>query len=226
MNSPFDFFDKIYCINLPECEDRRRLVHAEFDKVGISERVAYMHAPKPIEDHHTPNFRMAGQFGVTMSQIKILGCALSEASGHVLVFEDDVCFANRWHEMLTAAISELPDDWGIFYLGSQPSKKVNQLSASLYESNYMFGAYGYAINIDALRPLFEFSMDSLTNPQIFSGIYDVILGKFTQQVVGVSAFPLIVNPVPNFSVIGNFNVNYTKHISGLWTKYSAAQSSI
>ena len=39
MKNPFDYFDKIFCINLDSRPDRWESVQKEFDKVGILDRV-------------------------------------------------------------------------------------------------------------------------------------------------------------------------------------------
>ncbi len=39
MKNPFDYFDKIFCINLDSRPDRWKQVQKEFDKVGILDRV-------------------------------------------------------------------------------------------------------------------------------------------------------------------------------------------
>lgn len=39
MKNPFDYFDKIYCINLDSRTDRWERTQTEFEKVGIENRV-------------------------------------------------------------------------------------------------------------------------------------------------------------------------------------------
>jgi len=73
MNTPFSFFDKIYCIHLPKYPDRLKKLKLELEKVGIDfDKVQLIHAEQPPEDFHISNMARAprGEFGCNLSQIK------------------------------------------------------------------------------------------------------------------------------------------------------------
>ena len=46
----FDYFDKIFCINLDSRPDRWELAQSEFDKVGILDRVERVSGWYPIKE--------------------------------------------------------------------------------------------------------------------------------------------------------------------------------
>jgi len=222
MKNVFDFVDKIYCVNLPECNDRWKLVAKEFKKVGIFERVIKIYAPKPNKNHVPINFIKAGQYGCTMSHLKIIGRALKEAKGHIIIFEDDIEFSDNSEAILGDVLDALPQEWDILYLGGQPIEHITPIHKNiLFKTGRMRGSYGYIINKNAILKLFnyivDFLMDSSTNQK---GIYDYILGEFSKNNNSYAIHPLIVKPVLNFSIIqGRKTINYEKIINDNWKKF-------
>ena len=51
-NSPFDYFDAIYCINLDYRRDRWNEVKIEFEEMGILDRVIRFSAIRTPENGH------------------------------------------------------------------------------------------------------------------------------------------------------------------------------
>lgn len=116
MNNPFNFFDKIYCINLKERTDRWEQCLKNFEKLEITnyERID---AIKVNGDIHP---KRKGQIGCALSFCKTFEKALNDNHQQVLIFEDDFEF-NMSNEQLfselKSSISELPEQWDSFYLG-------------------------------------------------------------------------------------------------------------
>jgi len=110
LESPFHFFDAIYCINLDSAPDRWRSVMARFEALGIASRIRRFPAVPTPENRH---------IGCALSHRAILEEARRHELKNVLVFEDDVVFTHDASEHLQAALRELEDrDWDLFYLGA------------------------------------------------------------------------------------------------------------
>jgi len=110
MNNPFNFFDKIYCINLEERKDRWEACLSNFEKLNITnfERIP---AIKINGDIHP---KRKGQIGCALSFCKTFEKALKDGHEKVLIFEDDFEFSISNEELfkkLDKSIKELPEDW-------------------------------------------------------------------------------------------------------------------
>lgn len=100
----WNYFDKIYCINLEIRKDRWDSSLTEFDRVGIkAERFnAYTGENKHLS--------------FNKSQHECLKKALEDGCNTFLVLEDDVEFKSFSH--LRSSLVELPEEWDILYLGA------------------------------------------------------------------------------------------------------------
>lgn len=98
----WSFFQRIICLSANDHE--YSLAQAEFDRVGLT--VTKYQAVKEIGPHQS----------FSHSERNILLDFLFSDDNVLLHLEDDVVFRNLDH--LPQAISELPDDWDILYLGA------------------------------------------------------------------------------------------------------------
>lgn len=60
-----------------------------------------------------------GAWGCYRSHCQILEQCLLEGIDSYVVFEDDAGFADNFNDSFAAYVAELPDDWGLAYLGGQ-----------------------------------------------------------------------------------------------------------
>ena len=135
MESSLDYFDKIYCINLPERTDRWEKVQEEFDKLGIKDRVIRRNG-----------IRTGGLpwLGCTMAHLEILHHANNE---RILIFEDDVKFVDKAKEHLSRVIEDLKNiDWTMFYLGGNICGKMQQVSYGLARLTHAQSTHAYALD--------------------------------------------------------------------------------
>lgn len=98
----WSYFQRIICLSADEAE--YALATAEFARVGLS--VEKYQAVKEIGPHQS----------FSHSERNILLDFLYSDDNRLLHLEDDVVFRDLTH--LPAAISQLPDDWDILYLGA------------------------------------------------------------------------------------------------------------
>lgn len=117
MNSPFDFFDKIYCINLAERTDRWEQCLKNFEKYDIKnyERVEAV----KIEDNRLDRKRK-GQIGCALSFVKCFNLSAKNGYEKVLFLEDDFNFAFNKDELfdkMNRCLEQLPNDWDSLFFG-------------------------------------------------------------------------------------------------------------
>lgn len=128
--SPFDPFDRIRIVNLPERADRRRAMDRELADVGLrgDPRVLYFNAVRPAAAGH---FSSIGARGIYESQRQILREAAASGQS-VLILEDDCAFVRDVLER------EIGDGWEIFY-GGYTATTSPDLNQSDIEGAHMMG---------------------------------------------------------------------------------------
>jgi GR25 family glycosyltransferase involved in LPS biosynthesis len=143
MDNIFDFFSKIYCINLDERKDKWIKVQKEFKKYNIiPERVSGIKYKGNEFD-----IRFKGAVGLSLTILNIIKNAKKEKLDNVLIFEDDVIFKKRdILNILKKAISELPKNWEIFTLGGNLQKKTIPYSQHLSKNVDSWGTQAWSIN--------------------------------------------------------------------------------
>lgn len=111
MNDPFDFFDRIYCINLDRRTDRWERVSAELARLGLARRVERVPAVE-AED---------GARGCRDSHVECVRRAMASGAETALILEDDVTFVTDPRPPLARALAELATvgGWDAFYLGAE-----------------------------------------------------------------------------------------------------------
>lgn len=167
MAKPFDFFELIHCINLPNASERLTQVSNEFTKLDILDRVKFIHATPPIEgiSISSPSSKLKfpkGEIGVSLSQSKAIISALNNKSDNVLIFEDDVQFFPHCIPTLHEALQELPKDWDVLYLGGKPTTQMIKVSPNICRVSLFLGAYAYAVSNKFMFTLVSTWLDNLT----------------------------------------------------------------
>lgn len=136
MNSPFDFFDKIYCINLAERTDRWEQCLKNFEKYDIKnyERVDGIRINGDLPQ------KRKGQIGCSLSYASSINKAIQNKYNNVLILEDDFKFLlNKadLHLKINSAISELPADWDGLYFGGNVTSDYGRIPIKKYSKNLL-----------------------------------------------------------------------------------------
>jgi len=179
---PFDFFDKIYCINLDERKDRWEQVNAEFESVGLADKVERLSAVK-IENRKK---------ACKLSHTKCVEQAFDAGLENVLIFEDDVRFIHTDIGPLREAIKKLSQikNWELFYLGGRPVRPAAFASRHLIECSF-WGNHAYAVHKRAW-PYFEEMNSSPTHK-------DVWFAEHVKESYGL--YPAMATQAPGYSDI-------------------------
>jgi hypothetical protein len=165
MNTPFNFFDKIFCINLQKRPDRWSVCQEHFEKLNITDNVVRFNAVD-FTDDNTVSERDKGRYGCTQSHIEIVKLAKNKQYKNILIFEDDIHLHTSIatiNNEVAKCIEQLPNDWEIFYLsgnpiGPDPYESLQDYSDNLCLVTHTFTTHAMAINENA---------------------YDIILNSYT-----------------------------------------------
>jgi len=208
-----DVIDKIYCINLPQSQDRWKKVSASFENLGLGNKLNRIEAVKPPQNFFLPNQVRNTQLGCTLSHLKTLGTSLKESEGNILVVEDDISPSDECNKIVSDVIKNLPKTWSICYFGGQPRKPLNLYKKSeninIYRAKGIIGAYAYAVNFNYIKSLFSYTISSLSTNSYrnsegylnYSGVYDYILLEFAAGTESFITYPLVFKPFPAVSTI-------------------------
>ena len=127
----FQSFDRIYVINLPRRDDRRREMAAELARIGTSfddPRISLFPAIRP-ED--AGPFRTVGARGAFLSQLAVLADARALGCERILMFEDDLDFVPGFAHAIGRALDMLDQlDFDLFYGGYQFPDGPGQIDAA------------------------------------------------------------------------------------------------
>ena len=151
-------FPARYWINLGRREKRRFETEWQLEQAGITaERFPAVDARFVRQ----PNgYQSAGRYALALSQRLAIRKALLSGADAVLILEDDVVFNPQLRERLEAI--ELPDDWGIFYLGCAHNKRPRPAGQGIVRTQYALDTHAFAVRapyykrviaaLDARRP--------------------------------------------------------------------------
>ena len=120
-----EYVDNVYVINMDKDAHRLENVRQECEKIGLSfERFAGVHVSDLAQDvldkyvrADIQKYGTDGMIGCGLSHLFVWQDAVKHNYNHVLVLEDDVCFAGDFNECLRRVWEETPFDYDILYLG-------------------------------------------------------------------------------------------------------------
>jgi hypothetical protein len=122
----WSFVDAIYCISLLERPDRLASAVAEFHRVGLCRHVIFYRPRRHPQDPI---------IGIWESHRAVARHAWERGHARVLMLEDDVRFTRalcpRKLQSIARAMTVLPADWHILYLGHWP------IRATFFRSNLL-----------------------------------------------------------------------------------------
>ncbi len=136
--SPWDAFDRIYCISLADRTDRQGEALEQFDRVGLSDRVEFVLVPKHSTDPEQ---------GIFASHQACLRRGLDAGAETILVFEDDILF-DRFSDtiLLNAARFMTTDpDWDILFMGCMVKGIQPTPYPSVVKIRYRCSAHAYVV---------------------------------------------------------------------------------
>jgi GR25 family glycosyltransferase involved in LPS biosynthesis len=142
--TPWDAFDRLYCITLDDRPDRRRSAEDQFARVGLAGRVEFF-----VATRHPTN----AEQGIFESHMRCLRLGLAAGARTIAVFEDDILFDHFSPQTLADAVSFLRSDtpWDVFFLGCFAKSSRKTAHPSILQIRYQCAAHAYIIH----RPFAE-----------------------------------------------------------------------
>lgn len=189
MSNPFDFFDRIFYINLDSRPDRKASMEEQFSRWNIKatrisaisisdeENQILLERGCSFYDDTRPEYAPKIK-SCTLSHLMVLNYAKILKLKNVLILEDDALFNETILEDLSVCLTELRQlDWDVFFLGCQPFE-ANQISTSLARIERATSCHAYCVNGNSIDKVIK-AIDFMQYPCV-----DVQVGHMTANGLG------------------------------------------
>lgn len=204
-----------FLLNLSRRQDRRVRCEELFAEHGWNVR------RQPAVDARRLNsargFGAAGRYAHAVSTRMILRRAALAKAEAVFIFEDDVVLHPALEERL--AEIELPDDWGIFYLGCQHHERPEVVSSGLVRATAPLDTHAWAVRAEYFHEVRR-ALTGKYWPQRGGRIpaADILLAELVRRVPAYAAFPNLAWQQEEMSDLaggsyGNYDDDGTQHHS-------------
>jgi len=202
----FDYFDKVYCINLDRRKDRLENFKKEVEKYNLGEFERFSAYDGKTLDMPKYNTTLnPGELGVILSNIDIINDAKIKKYDKILIIEDDCIFTD---EILNIKkyFDLLPNDWEMLYMGGNHNThmgipepiKINEKVIKLH-STYSAHFVGIKSNMfDYIKAVIERYKEPL----------DVSYTRLQKGFNAYSFYPAMAKQKSNFSDIQNKITDY------------------
>ncbi len=193
-DNPFDYFDRIYCINLDSRPERWAAARIEFSKLGIQDRVERISGVLCTDPHE----------GCARAHLKVIEQAKQLRLSNCLIFEDDLWIPEDGMVALDSAIREISGlDWDLFYVGGTTVTPAYQVSPYLAKATGVYSTQSYAIS----ARMYDTVLNSWHPPTV----YDLFLAhEMAPTHQCYITIPLVVYQSTGYSDIENRIVDYRK----------------
>lgn len=217
--NPFDFFQHIYCISLPQSSDRKTTISKHFENLEIKDRVEFIYVDAPAGNFNNTNFKKAGVLGCSLSHMKAVYDAVDKQYDNCLIIEDDTFFSQDYHKRMLVGLSELPKDWDILYFGGSPHEKLMPISSQLSTSGRMLGTIAYGLNAKYYNKILNAYFNDI-GKKFPMCCADNILKNLNKQNKSYTFDPYMCETHEGMSLIENRHTSYHNYIHEIWKKHS------
>src|SRR5262245_19883805 len=133
------------CINLDRRPGRWRRMQRKFaaeriDSVQRFPAADGNHVTLPANWAHT-----RGAYGCLLSHLQVVREAQALGASSVLVFEDDVVFADQLEEKFHLCIDQVPSDWDILYFGAIHKDEPIRITDNIARITKAYSTYAYVL---------------------------------------------------------------------------------
>ena len=196
-----------YFINLGRRQDRRIETEIALEEAGISaERFPAVDARFVRKNR---GYESAGRYALALTQRLVLRKAALLEADAVLVLEDDVIFHP---EMLSRLQDiELPEDWGIFYLGCAHHKRPWPAGRGVVRTPYALDTHASAVRAPYYRRVTAALGRRDGEPRLHARASDWFLADLHQEIPTYACYPNLAWQAVNKSDLahGTYS-NYTR----------------
>ena len=205
-----NFFDKIYVINLKRRADRlEKFFQGIAPYVTTAQSIEVVEAVDGLAER--PDLgSSAGKWGCTASHIKIHDLILERGHKKILIFEDDCDFFESFEEIFSRSVEDLPDDWDMFYLGSNPLVRPQQVKNRVHRLNKAYAIMACAVTKGFIEKnhklLREWVVAHAGHPAMNM---DVRYSEIHQAINAYCVYPSICGMFASYSDLENREVDYS-----------------
>ena len=174
-------------INMDKRQDRLKQsnVHIPFERFQAIDGSTLMGYP----------VKQRGFRGCYRSHLAVLKLCLEQPDDIFIIFEDDAKLLPDFDKRLEQAMSELPSDWDILFLGGRNMKNVYEYSEHLLITDCVYQTHAVVYRKKFIQPF----IDHLSKRE---WKFDVLLSDFLQEDNEHKAFicnPILAQQAPGFS---------------------------
>jgi GR25 family glycosyltransferase involved in LPS biosynthesis len=208
MRNAFEYFDKVFLINLDKRTDRLERCMKIFEQNNVKDLVERFPGVIPNTSDNIPYTKDTEKikiplYGCLLSHINIIKKAKREGLKSILVLEDDIEFINI--EYIDKSVDQLKKrEWDLFYLGSNTHVPLYKK-----DSNLLVLKKGYATHAIAYHENFyDYFIENFEKRKI--NIIDVWLSDYGQEnFKSYCTYPITAIQINDYSDIQSAHVNYT-----------------
>jgi len=133
-------------ISLPSAKKRLSATVQAYKATGFEAEIQTVIGVDGMKLKRTESITIPpGDYGCLLSHKKCIELAKENKWPCVLIIENDVTFIDGFSERLKKAMSELPENWDMLWLGGLPREQNEPYSESLDRMFGSWGTYGYVI---------------------------------------------------------------------------------
>lgn len=208
MRKAFEYFDKVFLINLDKRKDRLDRCNGIFEQNNVRDLVERFPGivPDPSDDipytKDTEKIKIP-LYGCLLSHINIIKRAKAEGLKSVLVLEDDVDFINI--DYIDRSVEQLKNkEWSLFYLGANTHVPLNKEDENLLVLKKGFATHAVAYH----ESFYDYFIQNFEQRNI--QIIDVWLSDYGQEnFKSYCTFPITAVQVSNHSDIHDAFADYS-----------------
>lgn len=214
------------CVNLEKRPDRLKKVTLEFQKQNLNVEIfkAVDGYQLVLNDEIYKIFKnnnfcyAAGCIGCAMSHYNVIKQLVNDSNyNEYIILEDDVEFDIKYNEKLKSILMQLPENYGMLYLGFSATQCSNTDTISIMPLNgKVCGTYAYLITKEFAKRL----VDEIELNGIASAIddhYHIIFEKLKVKVY-ITSSPIVSSRLA--SVTGDGNVQNRIPLNGVVEYYN------
>lgn len=151
--NPLRYFDRVFCLNLDERQDRWAECSDNFQNYNIDnyERFPAIRIANGAYEHWSQ--KRIGQVSCLLSFCKMIDEAINRNYNSVIFLEDDFEFCLPPEELsskIEQCLKELPKNWDMFYLGANVINEILEKPLDFYSENLLKLNSGYALHSVAI----------------------------------------------------------------------------
>lgn len=156
----------IYCNNLEQSEDRRKMMSGLFQKIGYSKEAFRFNAFLGTQIINNPTKLSPGKTGNLLSHMSIWNEISKKEDGFYMVMEDDLVLAEnvdskKFRENMEQMIKEIPANVGMIHCTRDISKIfIKQKLVSKLKPRYRVVAHFGDLEVKKCSPIYPWSTET------------------------------------------------------------------